>query len=167
MAQNAVVQSFPGAWAMQQLAFANICLSLAGTRFSKFYECGYSDQNNKEKGKGASPYPMGETIGDYSAQGSISVQLAANEEFLDIITLFSPDSGSIYDAYFDIQIQWQSLVGPNQIAAPVVTHELIHCSLGGAGIETSHGPGMVGVKYPLTVQWINWNGRLPIAGLEV
>lgn len=165
--QNNVVQTFPGAWAVQQLAFANIRLSLAGVAFDKFWEVSYTDSNPKEKGKGVSPYPMGNTIGDYTASGSITVQLAFNPAFQAIVASFSPNGNSLYDAFFNVAVSWQTIVGPNQNKAPVQTHDLFHCALGGAGVEASHGAGVVGVKYPLDISFINWNGFLPIAGLQL
>ena len=83
--QNTVLTVYPPTWNMQQLQFANIQLALEGTYFNFFNEFEYSDSVDIEEGRGNSPYPMGTTQGQYKANGSISVQLAMREQFLNIV----------------------------------------------------------------------------------
>lgn len=163
--QNVILTAYPPAHNMQQLQFANIQLAIEGVYFPFFNELEYSDSVDVEEGRGASPYPMGTTTGQYKANGSISVQLAMREQFLALITPLSPDGNSIYDAVFNLQAQWQHRASPTQIQPPVFTDEIIACRLLGSGITGSSSPGMMVVKYQMNIQLIRHNGRLPLAGL--
>ena len=165
--QNTVLQVYPATWNMQQLQFANIQLAVEGVYFNFFNEIEYSDSVDVEEGRGASPYPMGTTTGQYKASGSISVQLWMREAFLSIIQRLSPDGTSIYDAVFNVQAQWQHRSSPSQLQPPVFTDELYGCRLTSAGISGSSGPGVMVVKYAMNVQLIRHNGRLPLAGLQL
>lgn len=164
---NTVITVVPPTWNMQQMQFANIILAIAGVNFNFFNEVEYTDTVDVEEGRGISPYAMGTTTGMYKAQGSLSVQLAQREQFLTLIQSLSPDGNSIYDAVFNVQAQWQVKAAPGQLQNPVFTDELYGCRLIGGGISGSSGPGMMVERYPLNIQLIRRNGRLPLAGLQM
>lgn len=165
--QNVVLTAFPPTWNMQQLQMANIVLAIEGVYFPWFNEIEYSDSVDVEDGRGASPFAMGTTTGQYKCTGSISVQLAMRETFLNLIAPLSPDGNSIYDAVFNVQASWQHKSSPSQIQPPVFTDQILGCRLISSGLSGSAGPGMMVVKYGLNVQAIIHNGRLPLAGLSV
>jgi hypothetical protein len=164
---NALVTTFPPSYAQVQLQFANILLNVNGVPFQAFPEIEYSDNVDVEEGKGASPYSMGRTVGQYKAQGSISVQLRERDRFLSLVSQLSPDGNSIYDAFFPIQVSWQIRTGPNIPPTPPLMDELSFCSLGGAGVTGSTGPGVMVCKFPLHVGLIRWSGKTPLAGLPL
>lgn len=164
---NVVVTTYPPTWNMQQLQFANIQLALEGTPFAFFQEIEYSTSISVEEGRGVSPYPMGTTTGSASFSASISVQLAMREPFMKIISALSPDGNSWGDALFNVQVTWQTKVGPNQLQPPVMIDELFGCRLTSSGISGSSGPGVMVCRYSMSVQLIRENGRLPLAGMPV
>lgn len=163
---NTIVSVYPPAYNLQQIQFANINLAIEGRPpFPYINEVEYSVQVGVESGMGASPYTMGTTTGNVKCSGSLSVQLQARSQFMDLIKSLSPDGNSWSDAVFNLTVQWQAKVGPNQLQPPIMTDELFACRLVSLGIAGSSGPGMMVVKYALDIQLIRIDGALPVAGL--
>jgi len=125
----------------------------------------YSDTNDVAEGRGISPYPMGTTLGEYKATGSLEIQRAYSEQFLAIIAAQSPDGNSLYDTIFDITAAYQIRVPQGQQPIPVQQDVLRGCRLTGQAQSLSVGNNVLSVKFSLYVALIIWSGRLPLAGL--
>lgn len=168
MAQNSVYQTYSNNQSALQFQFSNIALSLSsapGTYFPFIVSISYSDTNDVSEGRGISPYPMGTTLGEYKASGSIEVQKLYNEQWIALIAAQSPSGNSIYDAVWDLNVQYQLRVPPGQPQPAVVTDTLHGCRLTGGSMDLSQGNGVLVTKYSLYVAYITWNGRLPLDGL--
>lgn len=165
MPQNSVLQQYPSNYPGMQYQFSNIQIGLLGTYFPFVMSLSYSDTNDIAEGRGVSPYPMGTTLGEYKAQGSIEVQKLYNEQFLNLIAAQSPAGNSIYDAIFDITVQYQLRVPQGLPQPPVTTDVLKACRLTGQSQDLSSGNGVLSVKYQVYVALITWGGRLPIADM--
>ena len=164
---SAVVQKYPPRFNSLQLQFANMALSFGGTTyFTNLSEVAYSDTCEKGEARGISPLPMGVTQGEYKAQGSFSVHLIAWPDLQKILASQSPDGNSIYDAMFDISIQWAAKASPGQPQPAVQTHVLQSCFITGTDLSSSAGNAPVMVKCTLYVPYISWNGYLPLSGVE-
>ena len=137
---SAVVQKYPPRFNSLQLQFANMALSFGGTTyFTNLSEVAYSDTCEKGEARGISPLPMGVTQGEYKAQGSFSVHLIAWPDLQKILASQSPDGNSIYDAMFDISIQWAAKASPGQPQPAVQTHVLQSCFITGTDLSSSAG----------------------------
>lgn len=170
MAQNSVYQTYPQPYGSMQYQYSNVQISLSsapGVFFPFIVSVDYSDTNEIAEGRGASPYRMGKTLGEYKASGSIEVQKLYNEQFLAIVAKNSPGGNSIYDAIFDITVAYQLRTPPNIPSVPVTQDVLRGCSLTGQAQTLSAGNAVLTVKHSLDVSLILWNGRLPLAGLPL
>lgn len=167
MASNAVIQQYPANYASNQFQYSNLALNILGTYFPWLTEVEYSDTCDVAEGRGVSPYPMGTTLGEYKASGSLSVQLAYVEEFRKTIAQNSPGGRSLYDSVFDITVSYQHRAALNTPPLPVFTDTLKGCRLTGSGMTMSSGNGVLTVKFPLYVGVVFWNGYNPVAGLQV
>lgn len=167
MASNAVLQQYPANYASSQFQYSNLQLAILGQYFPYLTEVEYTDTNDVAEGRGISPYPMGTTLGEYKASGSVSVQLAYVNQFRALIAQQSPDGTSLYDAVFDITAQYQHRAPTGTPPLPVLTDTLKGCRITGGGLTMSAGNGVLTVKYPLYIGVIVWNGYYPIAGLQI
>lgn len=165
MAQNSVYQQYPNNYTGLQYQFSNIQLGILGTYFPFIVSLSYSDTNDVAEGRGISPYPMGTTLGEYKASGSIEVQKLYNEQFLALIAAQSPGGQSLYDAVFPITVQYQLRVPAGITPPPVVTDVLNGCRLTGQSQDMSSGNGVITTKFNIYVALVVWNGRLPLSGL--
>lgn len=170
MAANAVFQTYPANYASVQLQYSNVLISISsapGVYFPFITSVSYSDSMDVAEGRGVSPYPMGTTLGAYTAQGSLEVQKAYSDQFLSIIAAGSPDGGSLYDNVFQLNVQYQIRVPVGQQQIPVMQDILSGCRLKGQSQDLSTGNGVVTTKWDMYVSLIQWNGRLPVAGLPL
>lgn len=168
MAQNSVYQTYPQPYGSMQYQYSNVQISLSsapGVFFPFIVSVDYSDTNAVAEGRGVSPYPMGTTLGEYTATASIEVQKLYNEQFLAIVAKGSPSQNSIYDAIFDVSISYQLRTPPGINPVPVVQDVLRGCRITGQSQTLSAGNSVLTVKHSLYVALIVWNGRLPLAGL--
>lgn len=165
MAQNSVFQQYPQPFAGFQYQYSNIQINLQGRYFPWVSSVSYSDTNDVAEARGVSPYPMGTTLGEYKASGSLEIHKLYNKDFLDILASLSPDGKSIYDVIFSINVQYQLRPANGQVAAPVVTDVLQGCRITGQGQDMSAGNAVLTVKHSLYIALIQWSGYLPIAGL--
>lgn len=170
MASNSVFQTYPANYASVQYQYSNVQISISsapGVYFPFIMSVSYSDSLDIAEGRGVSPYPMGTTLGQYTAQGSIEVQKAYSEQFLSIIAAGSPDNNSLYDNIFQLNVQYQIRVPVGQTPIPVVQDVLSGCRLKGQSQDLSAGNSVITTKWDMYVALIQWNGRLPVAGLPV
>lgn len=163
---NSVISVYPPLYNGVQLQMSNLNLSFEGTYFPYFTEFEYSDTCEVAEGRGASPYAMGTTVGEYKANGSLSVQLIYRDRFLDILK--SRGGGnSFMDVVFNMQMQWQVKVPPGFPQPKVFTDEALGCRITGGSISLSAGNGVAVEKYPLYIGLILRDGVLPVSGLPL
>lgn len=170
MAANAVFQTYPANYASVQYQYSNVQISISsapGVYFPFLTSVSYSDSMDVAEGEGMSPYPMGTTLGKYSANGSLEVQKAYSEQFLSIIAAGSPGGNSLYDNIFQLNVQYQIRVPTGQTPIPVVQDVLSGCRLKGQSQDLSAGNGVIVTRWDLYIALIVWNGRLPVAGLPL
>jgi len=171
MTSNSVFQTYPANQSSLQLQYSNVQISISsapGVFFPFIMSVEYSDTNDVAEGRGISPYPMGTTLGEYKASGSLEVQRAYSDQFLSIIAAQSPGgqtAPSLYDSIFDITVAYQIRVPQGQQPIPVQQDVLRGCRLTGQAQSLSVGNNVLSVKFTLYVALIIWSGRLPLAGL--
>jgi hypothetical protein len=160
MGQPVIIQSYPVPTKNQiQLQFASIQLALRGTKFRYFTEIEYTDSTEPGEARGASPYPMGTTIGEYKANGSITIHLRQRETFFNII---DPNNTGYQAQFFPLTCQYQEY-GWDE----VYTDDLPACRITGLGHTFSAGNGVLMSKHPMYITLIKPNGRLPLPGIPV
>lgn len=167
MANNAVTQ-YPQPFGATQLQFSNIAITFSSDPATYFPWVGsaeYSDTCEVAEGRGVSPFPIGRTLGEYKASGSIEIFKAYNEKFLENVSRGSPDGNSLYDSEFDVVIQYQLRPPLGQPAPAIITDVMKGCCITGQSLSLSAGNSVIMVKYTLYVSVIQWNGRYPLAGL--
>ena len=153
-----IVQQFPTPGRDNvQLQFSSINLAIKGKDFPYFVDVEYTATNDSGEARGASPFSMGKTLGEYKASGNVSVQLKKAEDFLELI---APGKGPHLAQFFDLTVQYQEF-GWDQ----VLSDRLIGCKLSGEGKTHSAGNGVLVVKYPMTIEVIIPNGRPPLPGI--
>lgn len=167
MASNVVTQQYPNNYASNQFQYSNLALNILGVYFPWLTSVEYNDTCDVAEGRGISPYPMGTTLGEYKASGSVEVQLAYAEQFRKVIAGNSPDGTSLYDSVFDVTASYQHRAPLKTPALPTFTDTLKGCRLTGSGMTMSAGNGVLTVKFPLYIGLIVWNGYYPVAGLSV
>ena len=170
MASNSVFQTYPANYASVQYQYSNVQISISsapGVYFPFITSVSYQDSIDVAEGRGVSPYPQGTTLGEYSASGSIEIMKAYSEQFLAIIAAGSPDQNSLYDNIFQLNVQYQIRVPVGQTPIPVVQDVLSGCRLKGQSQDLSAGNSVITTKWDMYVALIQWNGRLPVAGLPV
>lgn len=163
---NAVITTYPPLFNGFQLQMSNLNLGIEGVYFPYFNEFEYSDTCEVAEGRGASPYPMGTTTGEYKANGSIGVQLMYRDRFLQILKTRG-GGDSFMDVPFDMVMQWQLKVPPGFPQPRVFTDQALGCRITGGGITLSAGNGVVIEKYPLYIGLIIRDGTLPVTGLTL
>jgi hypothetical protein len=165
MAQNSVYQTYPQPFGALQYQYSNISVNISGQYFTFFNSVNYSDTNDVAEARGISPYPMGSTLGEYKASGSIEVQKLYWTQFTNLIKAASPQGNSLYDAIFDITVQYQLRVPQGQPQPAVMTDVLKGCRLTGQSMDMSAGNAVLSVKMNLYIALVVWDGILPISGL--
>jgi hypothetical protein len=140
-----------------QLQQASINLAIKGKEFPYFVDVEYTAAVDSGDARGASPFSMGLTLGEYKASGNITVHLKKDEEFKELI---APGKGPHLAVFFDLTVQYQEF-GWDQ----VITDRLIGCKLSGEGKTHAAGNGVLVVKYPMTIQLIIPNDRPPLPGI--
>lgn len=158
MAGPIIIQSYPVPTKNQvQLQFSSIRLDIRGVYFPFFTEIEYTDTTDPGEARGASPFPMGTTLGEYKANGSITVHLRRREEFFNII---DPTNIGYQSVFFPMQAQYQEY-GWDQ----VITDEVQGCRIIGLGTTHSAGNGVLVSKHPMYVTLVKPNGRNPLPGI--
>ncbi len=168
MASNSVYQIYPANQSSVQFQYSNVQISISsapGVYFPFIMSVSYQDSLEVAEGRGTSPYAMGTTLGQLTASGSIEVQKAYSQQFLDIIAAGSPDGNSLYDNIFQLNVQYSIRVPVGQTPIPVVQDVLVGCRLKGSSQDLSAGSAVISTKWDMYVAYVIWAGRLPIAGL--
>jgi hypothetical protein len=168
MASNSVYQQYPSNLSSFQYQYSNLALSFASAPsqyFPYLTSVNYSDTNDVVEARGISPYPMGTTLGEYKASGSLEVQKLYLPDFLALVANGSPDKQSLYDSVFDVVAQYQLRPATGQTQPPVKTDILHGCRITGMSQDMSQGNAVLTVKVTLYIAYITWSDYLPLAGL--
>jgi hypothetical protein len=106
---------------------------------------------------------MGLTLGEYKANGSITIITHRVDEFLDII---DPERIGYMDAVFDLQATTgEPGRGRGQSAIRPRTHTLSNCRLTAQNSDWSTGNAALTTVLPLYIHMILWDGRPPYQGV--
>lgn len=170
MAANQVFATYPSNYASVQYQYSNVSITISSapsTYFPFITSVSYQDSIDVAEGRGVSPYPMGTTLGEYTASGSIEVQKSYSEQFLAIIAAGSPNQDSLYDNIFQLNVQYSIRVPTGQTPIPVVQDVLKGCRLKGQSQDLSAGNGVITTRWDLYIALVIWNGRLPVAGMPL
>lgn len=130
-------------------SFASIELNIAGKRYNGFTTLNYSDDVERSDVRGNHAIRRGRTKGQYSCEGSITIESEEHE------TLLADLGDGFYDAGFDITATYAD------DSAPTITDKLIGCQFAGTGRSNSEGSDGLGVELDLDITYIMWNGKKP------
>jgi len=88
---------------------------------------------------------VGDTKGVYSANGSMSMYLAAQERFTDALCALSPNGDTYGTVKFDLVVSWTNDAGET------TTHKLVGCRIQSEGHSHSPSADATVVTMPLMV----------------
>lgn len=141
-----------------QLQFSSIDFGVRGIYFPWIGEVSYEMNLEPGEARGASPLPMGVTLGELKANASISVQRVYRERFFNIVEQGFP---GFMDKFFPVQVAVQEF-GWNKTET-----DEFDARVTGMGHEYTAGNGVLMVKFPLYVPFVKPNGHVPFAGITL
>jgi len=141
-----------------QLQFSSIDLGIAGVYFPWITEISYDPTLEPGEARGASPFAMGVTLGEYKVTASLTIHRIHRDRFFNIVKGQGPGAGYM-DKFFPITVTKQEF-GWNQVETDVMDARIT-----GAGHEFSTGNGVLLVKIPLYTPYVIMNGLHPISGV--
>lgn len=141
----------------QIVSWAELGLSLdvlgsGSIKTKDFAAIDFSDALDGALVPGAGPSPIGDTVGSYSAEGSITLYLGALASFQEILAAKNVKIGLVH---FDIPVKWEPLDGEGT----VYVARLVGCRVKGREWTNAPGPDATAVTIPLLVNKVIFNDR--------
>lgn len=133
-------------------SFANAKIKIVNDTFVGIGALNFKDSLEGESVQGSGSVPLGETQGDYKAEGDMEMVTAEMNNLRD--KLASMHKRGFYAlVYFDIVITIDNEVDP-----PFVI-KLVKCRLKGEESSWAKGPAGLTTKIPLSIRWIERDGK--------
>ena len=145
-----------------QLQFSSIALAIDGTYFPWITEVSYEQSLDPGEARGTSPYPMGVTLGEYKASGSLTVHRAHREEFLSLVEGYIMSQTGLpgfMSGFFPVMVTYQ------EIGWPQVEIDTFFARITGLHSDGSTGNGVLLTKFPLYIPIVNTAGHVPTPGV--
>jgi hypothetical protein len=111
----------------------------------------FDDSLTSEKVKGTGPEPIGRTVGEYEANGSMTMYYASARQFEAALASINPKIGLVP---FDIVVSWSPLSGDGEVN----TVKLVSCRLQGRQVSSAPGPAATQQVMALSVMRVEKDG---------
>lgn len=143
-----------------QLQFSSIDLALGdrGVFFPWINEISYEQNLEPGEARGTSPYPMGASVGELKATGSLTIQRIYRETLINIVENGTP---GFMTKFFPISVAYQEF-GWGQVET-----DSFDARITGTGHEYSAGNNVLMVKLPLYIPFVRLAGHIPIEGIPL
>ena len=141
-----------------QLQFSSIDLGIVGSYFPWVTEISYDPTLEPGEARGASPFPMGVTLGEYKVTASLTIHRIHRQRLFELVKGVGPGAG-VFDKFFPITVTYQ------EFGWDSVETDVFSARMTGAGHEFSTGNGVLLVKIPLYVPYVIMNGMHPLSGM--
>lgn len=141
----------------QMVSWAEIAIPLeiydaASFKTADFASIDFSDKLEGAKVRGTGPRVQGRTVGEYDADGSISMYYDKYIAFQAALNAIKPNQIGLVP--FDIPVSWTPLDG----IGTVHTAKLVACRIAGRGVSASPGPDAIVVTLPLSIMHLELDG---------
>lgn len=129
------------------IGWNNVKLNLLGRDVEGIDEIEYEDELDLDNAYGGGNYPIGETVGNYKAKGSISLYMEENMALQKSL----PKGVRIQEIpAFDIPVVFE-------YNGEIYKDVLRNCRFKTNGRQTKNGEGKIVFKHELKVGTIDWN----------
>lgn len=140
----------------QMVSWAEIGVSLSiydGPSFSTkdFAAIDWDDSLEPGKVRGTGPHIIGRTVGEYDANGSMTMYYSKSVEFQRALAEINPKIGLVV---FDLLVQWSPIAGEGE----TYTVKLVGCRLAGRQVSSAPGTDATQKVMPLSVVRVEENG---------
>lgn len=116
-------------------------------------ELNYSDENEAGEVYGAGSFKIGDTLGTYKAEGSMTLYKDEAADFINSL------GNGFYTKKFNIIVSYLTMMGDTE---QYVTDTLVGCRIKKVDASNSQGTDPTAVKFDLSFFRIKWNGKLPM-----
>ena len=124
-----------------------VIVNLMGRDLEGITDLSYTDELTKTNVYGAGNYPIGRSVGNYSAEASITLL----KEEVDALRLSMPPGKRLQDiAPFDITVVYER-------EGILLTDRIRNCEFTNDGIEVAQEDGTISTQYTLIVSHIDYN----------
>lgn len=107
----------------------------------------WDEKLEPEKVKGTGPIHIGRTVGQYDANGSMSMYLDEGMAFQESLQNIAGDDNGFGEIEFDILCSWEPLNGEGRI----FTVKLVGARIAGDAIKSAPGAGATVLEMPLSI----------------
>lgn len=142
-----------------QLQFSSIDLGIRGNYFPWVNEISYDMTLDPGEARGTSPYPMGVTLGEIKANGSLTIHRIYREQFLNFV---EQNQKGFMQQFFPVQVTVQEF-GWSQTETDEFDARIV-----GMSHEFTAGNNVLQSKFPLYIPGlIKANGHQPTDGIVI